>query len=85
MLPKNLDTYMEELLKKVTQTIEGYPVKDLKWNVRDNIIIGRVKDPITGRPEFHDGWVTVQFKKNGTATNNWKGREDLKLKLTHGV
>jgi hypothetical protein len=81
MVAKTLNDYMTELLSKVTHTVNNYEVKELKWNDRDNIIIGRVKDPITGRPDLHDGWVTVQFKKNGTATNKWKGRDDLNLKL----
>ena len=81
MVAKTLNDYMTELLSKVTHTVDNYEVKELKWNERDNIIIGRVKDPITGRPDLHDNFVVVQWKKNGTATNGWKGREDLKLNL----
>ena len=74
---------MEERLAETTQTIEGYEVKNLKYNMRDDIIIGQVKDPIVGRPELHDGFVTVQWRRNGTATNKWKGRDDLKITLIY--
>lgn len=83
--PKERSKYamsMEERLVNITQTIKGYEVKNLKFNLRDDIIIGQVKDPITGREELHNGFVTVQWRRNGTATNRWKGRDDLKITLS---
>lgn len=68
-------------LNKITQTIEGYPVKSLKWNERDNIIVGMVKDPIFGKPSLHDGFIIVQWKRNGTPTNRFKGIKELYLKM----
>lgn len=84
MITKTLNDYMTELLSKVTHTVEGYEVKELKWNERDNIIIGRVKDPIVGRPEFHDGFVVCTWRKNGSLNQRYGGqqRQDLYLKLT---
>lgn len=70
----------DELLK-ITQTIEGYPIKDLRWRSQDNIIVGLVKDPLWGNPELHDGYIGGQWRKNGLPTNKIKGRNDLKLKI----
>lgn len=72
---------IEELIPAITHTIEGYPVRNLKWNPTDNIIVGQVKDPIVGREGFNEGYVVCQWRKNGYATNKFKGREDLKLKI----
>jgi hypothetical protein len=71
---------MQETLKQITETVEGYPVKDLKWNVLDNIIVGMVKEPYSN-PKLHEGYVCVQWKPNGYATNKNKGRQDLYLKM----
>ena len=70
-----------ELLPTITHTIEGYPVRNLKWNQLDNIIVGQVKDPILGRETFNEGYIVCQWRKNGFATNKFKGREDLKLNI----
>lgn len=72
---------MEEILHTITQTTEGYLVKNLKFNLLDNIIVGLVKCPIVGREEIHEGYIACQWRKNGTATNRFKGRNDLKLKF----
>ena len=74
-----------ELINTITQTVEGYPVKNLKWNQLDNILVGQVKCPITGRENLHDGYVVCQWRKNGSATNKYKGREDLKLLIDYTV
>lgn len=74
---------MEEFIKDITQTVSGYPVKSLKWNPLDNIIVGMVKDPITGNDKLRDGYVTVQWRKNGKPTNFNKGREDLQIQLNY--
>lgn len=72
-----------EFIKTITQTTEGYPVKNLKWNTLDNIFVGQVKCPVTGRDTFNDGYVVCQWRKNGLATNRYKGREDLKLSIDY--
>lgn len=72
---------IEELLPTITQTVEGYPVRNLKWNKLDNIIVGQVKDPILGDENRLEGYIVCQWKKQGYATNRFKGRQDLRLKL----
>jgi hypothetical protein len=74
---------MEEFIKDIKETVEGYPVKNLKWNALDNILVGMVKCPLFGRDNLHEGYIVVQWRKNGSATNRFKGREDLKLKLNY--
>ncbi len=70
----------EKELKKIKTTIQGYPVKDLRWLPTDNIIVGLVKDPIWGKPTLHDGYVTCKWRKNGACLKE-KERTDLTLKL----
>ena len=70
-----------EQLAAITHTIEGYPVKSLKWNPLDNILVGQVKDPVTGIPTHHDGYVVCQWRNNGKTTNKFKGRADLALNI----
>jgi len=69
-----------ENLNKITQTVEGYPVKDLRWLPVDNIIIGLVKCPIWGKPTLHDGYVSCKWRKNGLNVRD-KERKDLTLKI----
>ena len=68
-------------LKLITQTIENYPVKDLKYNLRDNIIVGLVQDPVLGKESLRDGFICVQWKTNGLPTNKFKGVKELTLKM----
>jgi len=37
-----------ENLDKITETLGGYPIIDLRYNKRDNLFVGRVQDPICG-------------------------------------
>ena len=74
---------MEEFIDDIKETTEGYPVKNLKWNQLDNIIVGQVKCPILGRETFNEGYVVAQWRKNGSATNRFKGRDDLKLIINY--
>jgi hypothetical protein len=74
---------MEEFIDDIKETTEGYPVKNLKWNQLDNIIVGQVKCPILGRETFNEGYVVCQWRKNGSATNRFKGRDDLKLIINY--
>jgi hypothetical protein len=69
---------MEEKLTLIKQTVEGYPVKNLTWKPLDNIIIGQVKYPYAN-PNLHDGYITVQWRRNGTPTHRNVDRMDLKL------
>ena len=71
----------QEYLNTITQTASGIAVKDLRWLPLDNIIVGLVKDPITGRANLRDGYVSGQWKRNGSPTNTIKGRDELKLEI----
>ena len=48
---------MEEFIKDIKETTKGYPVKNLKWNQLDNIIVGMVKCPIFGNDKLHEGYI----------------------------
>jgi hypothetical protein len=76
---------IEELLPTITQTTSGYPVRNLKWNKLDNIIVGQVQDPILGDERRLDGYVVCQWRSNGTTTNRFKGRDDLKLLIDYNA
>jgi len=71
-------------LQNVTQTVEGYPVKNLTWLPNDNVIRGQVKCPVVGKPNLHDGYIIVTWRKNGTLMGKWGGntRPDLYLDLS---
>lgn len=68
-------------LDTITKTVEGYPVKNLRWLVVDNIIVGQVKDPVWGREKLHDGFISGQWTRKGVPTNKIKGRKDLALEI----
>ena len=68
-------------LKQITQTVEGYPVKDLRWLPLDNIIVGLVKCPYMGKPTFNEGYVSGMWKRNGSPTNKIKGFDHLYLDI----
>ena len=72
-----------ELINTITQTTEGYSVKNLKWNQRDNMIVGLVKCPITGRDAFHEGYVSAQWTRYGKPLKHNKGRTDLVLIINY--
>lgn len=71
----------QEYLDTITQTTTGIPVKSLKWLKVDNIIVGQVKDPVTGKETLHDGYVSAMWTRKGIPTNKIKGRNDLKLEI----
>lgn len=70
-------------LEAITQTTEGYEVKELVWKPTDNIIRGLVKCPVTGREKFNNGFVVATWRKNGSLTPRYGGasRTDLYLKI----
>jgi len=72
---------IEELINDIKKTNAGYLVKNLKWSKRDNIIIGQVLDPVFGKAELYDGFISVQWSKYGKPIKLNKGREDLILNL----
>lgn len=76
-----MDELIKAIIENTTHTIEGYPVRNLKWNSMDNIFVGQVKDPILGNKDRLDGYIVCQWRRNGFATNKYKGREDLKLNI----
>lgn len=71
---------MEEKLKHITQTVEGYKVKNLTWKPIDNIIVGLVKCPIWGKETLHEGFVSCKWNKVGVCIKD-ASRLDLKLKM----
>ena len=73
---------MEELIKTITETVGGYPVKNLKWNKLENIILGQVKDLEFGNPNLHDGYVSCKWRKNGSCLKE-KNRPDMKLLINY--
>ena len=73
---------MDDLIQTITETVEGYPVKNLKYNKLENIILGQVKDPDLGKPELHDGYVSGKWRTNGNYLKE-KNRPELKLKINY--
>lgn len=73
----------QSILQQITETNEGYTVKELRYNQRDNLIVGRVKCPILGRPTLHDGFVTCCWSINGKVHHRYGGglRPDLEIKV----
>jgi hypothetical protein len=71
----------QEELDLITETVTGYPVKELRWKIMDNIIVGKVKCPVLGKENFNDGYISGTWKKNGAPTNIIRGIEDLRLKI----
>lgn len=67
-------------MENITETMTGYPIKDLRWLPIDNIYVGLVKCPYAN-PNLREGWVAMQWKKNGTPTYKNKERKDLTLKI----
>ncbi len=70
---------MDEILKNITQTKGGYPVKDLRLIKLDNILVGMVQCPVLGKETLREGYVCVQWTTKGKPLRINKGREDLIL------
>jgi len=72
-----------ENLDKITSTIEGYEVKNLRYKLPDNVIVGQVKCPIIGNPNLHNGFVVCVWHRNGALLPKYGGdkRKDLYLKM----
>ncbi len=75
---------LNEAISKLTHTVEGYEVKELVWKPTDNIIRGLVKCPVTGRDTLYNGFVVATWRKNGSVTIKYGGKErpDLYLPLS---
>ena len=71
----------QEQLDKITETITGFEVKNLKYKPRIRMITGQVKDPYNIFPELHEGFVGCSWSVNGYPQNMNKGRKELKLKM----
>lgn len=69
----------QDTLNKITQTVEGYEVKNVAWIGRDCIIRGQVKCPIMGRETLHNGFVVITWRKNGKILPKWGDRKDLNI------
>ncbi len=74
---------MKEAILTITETVEGYAVKSLKWDGISNIYIGQIQDPVCGRKELFDGYVAVCWRANGSLLPKYGGntRKDLYLKM----
>lgn len=72
---------MQNVADKIAKTKEGYPVKNLKWNERDSIFVGLVKDPVYGRADLFGGFICVQWNRQGKPLKVNKGRKELILDL----
>jgi hypothetical protein len=67
-------------IDKITQTLGGYPIKDLRYKERDNLFVGLVEDPICGKPNLHNGYVVVVWRRNGKVEPRYgSGRTDLEI------
>jgi len=75
--------FMEEKIKMVSETVEGYHVKNLRWKKIDKIITGQVKCPVIGRSDLYDGYIGFAWDKNGKPLKreNIGDRKDLILKF----
>lgn len=75
-----MDKEKLEKILKITETVEGVQVKDLKYKPVDNILVGFAKDLITGQAN-KDYWVTCCWRLNGALTPSYGGssRRDLYL------
>ena len=71
----------QEELDKITETINGYPVKNLLYKKNDRIITGQVKDPINLFPHLYEGYVSCVWNTKGYPQKLNKGRNDLRLKM----
>jgi hypothetical protein len=71
----------QEELDLITETVTGYPVRNLRWKKMDNIITGQVKCPVIGKENFNDGYISGTWKRNGSPTNIIRGLDDLRLKI----
>lgn len=71
----------KDILDKIVETVEGYPVKELSWLERDNVIRGRVKCPVQGNPNLHDGYVVCVWRRSGTVIPRYGGKDRQYLNL----
>ena len=75
---------MQETLKQITETVDGYEIKDLRWLPIDNIFVGLVKCPVWGNESLHNGFISCSWTRRGKPTPkmNYHGkRPDLHLKM----
>jgi len=72
-----------ETIELITQTVEGNPIKDLKYNKRDNLLVGFVRDLVCGQAN-KDYYVISTWRLNGTLMPKYGGstRKDLYLDLS---
>ena len=79
----NGDENMDRILDAIKMTDGGYLIKDLRYKSLTNIIVGLVKDPIFGKIELHNGYVSVQWNKSGYPINANKGRKEMRINLNY--
>ena len=67
-------------VNNITETIDGYEVRDLRYKPLDNIIVGLVKDKDYGK-ESNGYFISCQWTKQGKPLKLNKGRKELILKI----
>jgi hypothetical protein len=67
-------------LEHITETIEGYEVKNLRYKAVDNILVGLVKDKDYGK-ESNNYFVSCVWTRQGKPIKLNKGRTELILKI----
>ena len=78
---------MQEFRTDIKQTIGGYEVKNVYFKKLDNIYVGQVKDPLWGKENLFEGYITVTWNAKGVITRAFKEkngnieRTDLTIKL----
>jgi hypothetical protein len=70
-----------EILKQITETESGHPLKNLNYKKFDNIISGQIKCPLYSKPHLYDGWVTIQWNVKGFPIRKYKGMNEYKINL----
>ena len=74
---------MKEILEAIKETKTGLEVKDLRWLPVDNIIVGMCKCPIFGKETLREGFVCIQWNKQGKPLRINKGRTELELNINY--
>jgi len=77
----------QEDLDLITESVEGYEVKNLVWKPNEKVIRGKIKCPFLGKPGFNDGFINCGWRKNGSIVSvagdidNKTNVQDLYLKI----
>lgn len=70
-----------ENLDKITETKSGYPIKDLRFKKMDNLIVGLVQDPVCGKSNLHDGYISCVWNNRGKVIDRYGGKKRTDLEI----